>query len=286
MRAPLPPQVAAARDALFEDADRHGPRLGELARRIVPALVLFATLLALTTSIAWREFLVARAPAEAVDLLLVAPVLLALVLLAAAMAPLARIDTYTLLGGGLAFAAAGGLLVRGGDVVLATPFSAVGMLLLGLGAARGVRRTVWTVPILLAAGISDAYSVQGGLTSRLLSEDGGTVLANVVPTLSVDPSLVTSIDLLVLHVPALAGMWLLGLVDVLAIGMLVGLAHTYWQPLRRSILALGTALVAVIAFGSVVPVLPVIGAAWVLAHLPLVVRSMRFSLRRLTYLGG
>jgi hypothetical protein len=35
-----------------------------------------------------------------------------------------------------------------------------------------------------------------------------------------------------------------------------------------------------------VPVLPLLGLAWVLANARLVWRATRFSLRRLTYLGG
>lgn len=284
--AMLPPHVRAARDALFEDADRHGPRWPVLVREIVPAMLLFVVAMGATSNVAWRELVAERIPTSAIDLVLVAPVLVAIVLLAAAMAPLARIATSMLLGAGTAFVAGGALLAHGGQLALATVPSAAGMLLLGLAAARGVHRTIWTVPILVAAGISDAWSVQGGLTSRLLPEGAGASVFDPVPTTSVDPSLVTSLDMLVLHIPSLDGTWLLGLVDVLAMGLLFGLAHVFWQPLRRSVLAIGAALVAVVAMGSVLPVLPVLGAAWVLAHAQLVLRSLRFSLRRLTYLGG
>jgi hypothetical protein len=103
---------------------------------------------------------------------------------------------------------------------------------------------------------------------------------------SVDAGLVTGVDFVLLHMPVLTGMWVLGFVDVVALGLLLGLTHLFWLPLGRTALALGAALVLTAGIGGPVPVLPALGAAWVVANARLVWRATRFSLRRLMYLGG
>jgi hypothetical protein len=162
----------------------------------------------------------------------------------------------------------------------------LGAMLLGIAASRGVRRAVWALPMLLAAGVSDAQSVRIGVTGRLLDDIGGRASEQLQPTLTIAAAQVARVDLLVAHVPAATGTWLLGLVDVVAIGLLLGLAHLFWLPLGRSAAALAIALAIAVMSGVAVPVLPLLGLAWVLANARLVWRSTRFSLRRLVYLGG
>jgi hypothetical protein len=178
--------------------------------------------------------------------------------------------------------------VSRGWIVAATLPAAFAAVLLGVAAARAMRRVVWTLPVLLAAGVSDAHSVDGGVTHRLLHgvATGTSHAVNVAAVLRVPTAMVTRVDLLVLHMPAATGTWLLGMVDVVALGMLLGLAHMYWLPLPRTALALGVALASTVLLGVPVPVLPLLGVAWVLMHARLVWRATRFSLRRLTYLGG
>jgi hypothetical protein len=285
-----PVHVLEARDALFDDADQHGPRWPVLVRRAAPMVLLLPLMLALSAYEPWRDVVAAVSQGTGADVLLVAPVLASIVLLAAALAPLARVRIEPLLGGGAVLLATAAWLVVQGQLVWSTIPGAVGATLLGLAAARVVRRAVWVLPLLLAAGMSDAHSVAMGVTDRLL-EDGvvnGAAGTKVVvePVLSIDPALVARIDLLVLHVPAATGTWLLGLVDVVALAMLLGLAHLYWLSVRRTALALGGALALAVALGGVVPVLPLLGVAWIAVHARLVWRATRFSLRRLTYLGG
>ena len=110
--------------------------------------------------------------------------------------------------------------------------------------------------------------------------------AQIEPVLVVSAASVTLLDYLVLHVPAATGMWVLGLVDVVALGLLLGLTHLFWLPVPRTAIALGAVLVATIGFGIPIPVLPMLGVAWALVHARLVWRSTRFSVRRLLYLGG
>ncbi|MCB0879634.1 MAG: hypothetical protein KDC46_11745 [Thermoleophilia bacterium] len=284
----LPPQLRRACDDLFTDADRHGPRRVALMRRILPAVALLPLAFATTLVEPWRRALVDLVGVDRADVLLVLPVLLAIVIMGAAMAPLARIRTEPLLGGGLVLLAVGAWMVHDGQVAWASMPSAGGALLLGLAAARVVRRAVWALPLLLAAGVSDAHSVAFGVTDRLLddgvqSTSGGHAVS-VSTTIPV--GMVERIDLLVLHVPVASGTWMLGLVDVLAIGMLLGLAHLFWLPLGRTAAALAAAVAVSVMIGGAVPVLPLLGVAWVLANARLVWRSTRFSLRRLTYLGG
>lgn len=275
------------RDELFVDADRHGPRWPALVRRALPALLLLPAALVLSALQPWRSAIIDAATPELSDLVLVAPVLAALVLLATALAPLARVRVEPLLGAGLVLLGIGLWMARDGLLVAATIPTAIGAVMLGVAASRAVRRAVWTLPVLLAAGVSDAQSVQVGVTSRLLDDHvGAPVVEHVQPTLSIAADLVTRVDLLVVHVPAATGTWLLGLVDVVALGMLLGLAHLFWLPLGRTALALGAALVLTVGLGFPVPVLPMLGIVWLLVHIRLVWRSTRFSLRRLTYLGG
>lgn len=282
-----PPAVVAARDALFRDADRHGPRAGTLVRRAAPGLALVPAALAAATWEPLRRIAIGALQPATADLLLVAPMLLALSLLGAALAPLARTHVAPLLGAGTALCGSGAWLVLQGQLAWATVPSAIGAALLGIAAARAVRRAVWALPLLAAAGVSDAHSVAVGVTDRLLDGTAtGVAATDVVPVTSVAPELVQRIDLLVLHVPAASGTWLLGTVDVVAIGMLLGLAHLYWLPLGRTTAAVAFALATAVALGGAVPVLPLLGMAWVAVHARLVWRATRFSLRRLTYLGG
>jgi hypothetical protein len=280
--------VRASCDELFTDADRHGPRAFALAMRVVPALLLVPAALAVASARPVRAWAIDAFTGSVADVVLVAPALVAFVILAAALAPLARTRVEPLLGVGVALLALGAWLVDRGDLVLATVPAAAGGALLGVAAARAVRRAVWALPLLLAAGLSDAHSVAAGVTGRLLADGGvtNTSTERLAPTLSVAPGIVERVDLLVLHVPAATGTWMLGIVDVVALGLLLGLAHLFWLPLGRTAIALGAALVAAVAFDTTVPVLPLLGIAWVLVNARLVWRSTRFSLRRLTYLGG
>jgi hypothetical protein len=283
---PLPAPLQQARDELFADADKHGPRRAALARRLLPAMVLLPAAIAATTFEPWRRWVIERGSTHVADLMLVVPVLVALVVFAAALAPLARGRIEPLLGGGLILLAVGAWLVTGGELVWAGIPSSAGAALVGVAAARAVRRAVWTLPLLLAAGVSDAQSVAFGVTGRLLDGTGGATSVQVAATTQVPAAMVQRIDLLVLHVPVASGTWLLGLVDIVALGMLLGLAHLFWLPLGRTMVALGAALAAAVAIGGAVPVLPLLGFAWLIANAPLVWRSTRFSLRRLMYRGG
>lgn len=280
--------MVAGIDTIFEDADRHGPRWPVLARRLVPAVAAVPTVLAVSCATWWRELVIGAVDPASADVLLVLPVLVVIVWLGAAAAPLARIRTQPLLGVALMLLGCAAWLVRDGTIVLAAVPAAWGAMLLGIAAARAIRRAVWALPLLLAAGLSDAHSVDGGVTHDLLAETsiGAGREVFVVPSLHVLPELVNTVDYLVLHLPAATGTWLLGLVDVIAIGLLLGLTHLYWLPMGRTALALGAGLALTLGAGVPVPVLPMLGIAWVVVHGRLVWRSTRFSMRRLTYLGG
>ena len=284
----LPPVVRAARDELFSDADRHGPRPLRLAMRVVPTMLLVPIALALASARPFRSWAIDAFSGPVADVVLVAPALVAFVFLAAALAPLARTRVEPLLAVGVVLLASGAWLVDRGDLVVGAVPAAYGGAMLGVAAARAVRRAVWALPLVLAAGLSDAHSVAAGVTGHLL-EDGGVTDASterLAPTLSVAPGIVERVDLLVLHVPAATGTWMLGIVDIVALGLLLGLAHLFWLPLGRTAIALGAALVTAVALDTTVPVLPLLGIAWVLVNARLVWRSTRFSLRRLMYLGG
>lgn len=282
----LPPALREQRDHLFRDADQHGPRRPALVRRSLPALVLLPATLLLSAALPWRSLVLDAASAPVADLVLVAPVLASIVVLATAIAPLARMRVEPLLGAGLLLLGITVWLASSGLLVAATAPGTIATLLLGIAGARAVRRAVWTLPMLMAAGISDAQSVEFGITRRLLEGVGVRGGEQVAPVLSVPPDVVAGIDLLVIHVPAATGTWMLGLVDVLAIGLLLGLAHLFWLPLGRTALAISGVLVLTVGLGVALPVLPMLGVAWLLVHARLVWRSTRFSLRRLTYLGG
>lgn len=282
----MPPALQRARDELFTDADRHGPRRAALAKRVLPAAFVLPLAVLVTTIEPWRRWAIGLGSPDRANLALVLPVLVALVLLAASLAPLARGRIEPLVGCGLVLLATGAWLVQGGELVWAGIPSSIGALLIGVASARAVRRAVWALPLLLAAGVSDTHSVAFGVTDRLLGGTDAAPTMQAAATTSVPVSFVERIDLLVLHVPVANGTWLLGLVDVVALGMLLGLAHLFWLPLGRTVVALVLALAAAIVIGGAVPVLPLLGAAWLLANVGLVWRSTRFSLRRLMYLGG
>jgi hypothetical protein len=217
------------------------------------------------------------------------PVLAAVVLLATALAPIARARMEPTLATGLVLLAVSLMFVRDGALVVATGPGVVAAVLLGCVAARAVRRAVWVLPMLLAAAVSDAHSVEQGVTRRLLDDgasSGSGTHAAATAVLQVPAEFVSSVDLFVLHVPAATGTWMLGIVDVVALGLLLGLTHLNWLPLGRTALALGAAVAFTLGASSAVPVLPVLGLAWLLVHARLVWRATRFSLRRLTYLGG
>lgn len=287
MRTRPPAAVAHARDELFHDADRHGPRAGTLVRRAAPVVAFTPIALWAATWEPLRRAAIEAVEPRGADLLLVAPMLLALALLGAALAPLARTRVAPLLGAGIALWASGVWLVLQGQLAWASVPTAVGATLVGVAAARVVRRAVWALPLLAAAGASDAHSVAVGVTGRLLDgTDAGAREASIDAVTRVAPELVQRIDLLVLHVPAATGTWLLGAIDVVAIGMLLGLAHLFWLPLGRTAAAVVLALATAVALGGAVPVLPLLGATWLAVHARLVWRATRFSLRRLTYLGG
>ena len=283
----IPAIVQVARDELFTDADRHGPRAFALAMRVLPALLALPLAIGLMNIRGVRRLAIDAFPGAVADVVLVAPALVALVLLAAAFAPLARTRVEPLVIVGAVLLGLGTWLVSDGMLVIGAVPAAYGAAVLGVAAARAVRRAVWTLPLVLAAGLSDAHSVAAGVTRHLLDGNvAGSASERLEPTLRVAPDLVQRVDLLVVHVPAATGTWMLGLVDVVALGLLLGLAHLFWLPLGRSATALGAALVAAVAFAATVPVLPLLGIAWVLANARLVWRSTRFSLRRLMYLGG
>lgn len=283
----LPPVVRSARDDLFTDADRHGPRAFALAMRVIPALLALPLAIGLMNVRDVRRLAIDACSGAVADVVLVAPALIALVLLAAALAPLARTRVEPLLVGGASLLGLGTWLVATGELVVGAVPAAYGAALLGVAAARAVRRAVWTLPLVLAAGLSDAHSVAAGVTGHLLDgSSSGAAVERLEPTMRVAPELVQRVDLLVLHVPAATGTWMLGLVDVVALGLLLGLAHLFWLPLGRTAIALGAALVVAVALATTVPVLPLLGIAWVLVNARLVWRSTRFSLRRLMYLGG
>jgi len=284
----LPPRLVEQRDRLFGDADRHGPRFSALARRVLPGATLLPLVVWLATWSPWRALVQDVAPASLADAILLVPVLVALVVLAACTAPLARSATAPILAGGALLLALGAGVIHGGEFVAATVPAAYGAVLVGIAAARALRRAVWALPVLLAAGISDAHSVRGGITNDLLSgvTSDSAATERVQAVLRVPASAVAQVDYVVLHIPVATGTWVLGLVDVIALGLLLGLTHLFWQPLGRVGCALAVALVITIGAGSPVPVLPVLGIAWALANARLVWRSTRFSLRRLFYLGG
>ena len=287
MTAESPATVHAARDRLFAAADMHGPRWPALVNRTVPAVLAFSFVQLLASTEPWRRLVIDASGDSGSDLVLVVPVLVAIALLALALAPLARTRIEPLLGSSLLLLGIGVVLVRDGWLVAAAVPSTIGAALLGIAAARAVRRAVWTLPLLIAAGASDAHSVSAGVTSRLLDNAAtGSAVARVEPQLGVAAALVERIDYFVVHVPAATGTWLLGLVDVVAVGLLLGLAHLLWLPTGRTAVALALALSLTIGVGAPVPVLPMLGLAWLLVHARLVWRATRFSLRRLTYLGG
>ncbi|MCW2960386.1 MAG: hypothetical protein JWM90_773 [Thermoleophilia bacterium] len=285
----VPQQVADARDQLFRDADQHGPRAGELARRGLVASLVVPIALALAAWQPWRVFVIDLVPVAVADAALLVPVLASLVLLAALLAPLARMSFLPLIAVTIPLLAASTWLVSIGSIVLAAVPGTLGATILGLAAARALQRAVWALPVLLAAGISDTQSVRGGVTQELLDGAGvGAAVADVTSsaTVRIAPDLVASIDFVVLHIPVASGTWMLGLVDVVALGLLLGLSHLFWLPVTRSAVALGVALVATHLVDTPIAVLPVLGIAWVLVNAPLVWRSTRFSVRRLMYLGG
>jgi hypothetical protein len=225
---------------------------------------------------------------KAADVVLLAPILIAIVALAAACAPLARRDAPTVAGVGLLLLAAHGALITLGMAWAASLPGAVGAVLLGVAGARMVRRIIWTIPILVAGALSDVHGVAVGLTSELVDDVTGVieVRADVGGFLWSGLTSIAPIDLLTLHLPAASGIWLLGLVDVVAVGLLLGLAHLMWTSVLRSAAALAIALVLVVLATQVVPVIPILAASWLLANAPTVWRAARFSLRRLAYLGG
>lgn len=275
----VPAHVRAACDELFTDADRHGPRARELWLRLLAASILMPACILLST-------LLARSAGGVPDVVAVAPTLVGLAGAGLLLAPLARVPAWPLFAAASACLVPASVLVAGGAVVVAAPIASAGVLLLGLAAARLLYRAVWVLPMLFVAGVSDAQSVQGGVTESLLDDSIGAPAAAASVATSMSASAIQSIDYLVLHVPTSSGMWILGLVDVLAIGLLLGLTHLYWQPVARTALALLAALVLTVGLGTPVPVLPALGIAWALANASLVWRSTRFTLRRLTYLGG
>lgn len=275
----VPAHVRTACDELFQDADRHGPRARELWLRLLAAAALLPTCIAAST---W----LARSSSDVADVAAVGPTLIGLAAAGLLLAPLARVPAWPLFAGSVLCIVPAMVLVAGGSLVIAAPISAAGVLLLGLAAARLLYRAVWVLPMLFVAGVSDAQSVQGGVTEALLDGSAGSTTPGGHVATSIAASSVQSIDYLVLHVPTASGMWILGLVDVLALGLLLGLTHLYWQSAVRTALALLAALVLTVGFGAPVPVLPALGLAWVLANASLVWRSTRFTLRRLTYLGG
>ena len=285
--AAVPPALRAAVDALFEDAARHGPRMPALARRIAPAAASFAAVLWLAGWMPWRTVLETTMSARAADVALVGPIFAAVVVFGWALAPLVRVPTIPLVLGGGGCMGLGLLLVHDGLLVVASLPSVFGALLLGVSAARVLQRAVWIVPILAAAAISDIRSVQGGVTDRLLDDvAGGASTQYLDPVFRIAPAALAPVDSFVLHLPAATGTWMLGLVDIVAVGMLLGLCHLQWRPEGRTAFALAGALVVTLLVSTAVPVLPVLGVAWILTNARLVWRATRFTMRRLTYLGG
>ena len=277
-----------ARDEFFQNADRHGPRLPDIIRRSAIASAVLPMVLSVATFTPVRAWLSGELSPRAADLALIAPSLAALLVAAAMLAPLARVSVTPLLVAATCLLVPAVWLTSTGAFIAAMLPLALAGLLIGLAGARTMRRAVWALPVLLAAGISDAQSVRGGVTHDLLGAvDGGPTSHTFTTAItSVDPGLVTGIDYLLLHLPVLSGMWVLGFVDVVAVGLLLGLTHLFWLPVGRTSVAIGLALVLTAGIGGPVPVLPALGAAWLLANARLVWRATRFSMRRLMYLGG
>lgn len=282
----IPEQLRRSLDEIFMDADRHGPRLHRVTLRVAPSVALTALMLWVTMNQSWREFVVENTSQRLSDLILVAPVLAAMMILAAVCAPLVRMRALPVVLMGLALLAISSLMVYQGAVVHATVVALCGALLVGVASARIVRRAVWVLPLLLSAGLSDAHSVASGVTENLLSEVQSTAAQPSVVTSTIDPSMISQLDYMVLHVPVATGIWMLGIVDVVAIGLMLALTHLHWRSVSLSALAITAALILAVSAGTAVPVLPVIGIAWIVTNASLVWNSTRFTVRRVTYLGG
>lgn len=287
---PLGDDLIARVDALFRDADRHGPRSSQLIRRAALPLAALPLAIAVALMPVVRDALMQLAlPVRAADAVLVVPALAMLLAFGGVCAPLSRLATWRVLVPALVLLAGGEWLVARGALVWSTLPLAIGALLLGIAAARTVRRAVWVLPVLLAAGLSDLQSVRSGTTRQLLDHAGtGSTNLHVATHMSasVPADQVAALDAFVLHLPALSSMWLIGLVDIVAIGLLLGLAHLYWLATRRVAAGLLCVLVVAMLLPGGVPVLPLLGVAFVVVNARLVIHSTRFSLRRLLYLGG
>jgi hypothetical protein len=283
--------VRARVEQLFADADQHGPRAVELVRRTIVALLVVLGAVALTASSSWRDAIYAAVGSGRVlDPLLVLPVILAMVVAGTLTAPLVRVPAVPLALVSAVLALTAVLFVGRGMLVVGTVPALLAALAAGTLAARAMRRAVWALPMLLAAGVSDARSVSNGITHALLegaARAGGSAPHTLsAPVLRVPAAAVAQLDYVVIHVPVAHGTWLLGLVDIFAVAVLLGLTYTYWLPQRRTAVALGAVLLGAAALGTTIPMLPLLGAAWVAVHARLVWRSTRFTLRRFTYLGG
>lgn len=276
--AAMAPDLAA----LFRDADQHGPRGGKLITRLVAPVTVLAVACALAVLPAWRTTVAGAVDGDLARIAFVVPVLAGLLLCAAVLAPLVRVGLLRLLVPAAVTASAGVLLVSDGQLLWSSVPLAGAALLVGAAAARAVRRAVWVLPLLLVAALSDAHSVAAGTTRGLLGADrpaAAEVVAAQLPT-RFPPSDVRFIDYVVLHLPSAEGFWMVGLVDIAAISLLLGLSHMYWLPVRRAAPALGAVLAAAAASGATLPLLPLLGVAWLAVNIPLVWRSTVFSVRR------
>jgi len=185
-----------------------------------------------------------------------------------------RLGSFVLLGPLVASAAGIGVLAAGvgasaaGVNGVSDVLKALGALGAGLGLAQTLQRPWWTMPTVLCVTVADVWSVfaQSGVTRTVVEEA---------------PSL---LPLATLQLPlpgASYGQGLaLGVVDVLFIGLFMGVAWGWGFARWRAELGIGAGLALVTAAsiwhdGRPVPALPGIGVAWLLACAPELIRDAR-----------
>lgn len=194
----------------------------------------------------------------------------------------ARLDTMA-----LAVVAVAGLGTSAWLVHLERPlpatFAAIaGATAAGFLVAGSVARVTWLVPLAIAGSLSDARSVAHGTTHALLQAATvrDTVDMSGVAGVRLFASPPTNLDLLVLHLPAISGPWVLGSIDVVVVALFVAATVQFRLSIIRTVIALTTALTVAAIPDHGVAVIPLLSAAYVLVHARPLVRAGSYAWRR------
>ena len=180
-------------------------------------------------------------------------------------------------------------MMRTGHAYAATVAGAIAATSLGWLVAHNVARLMWVVPLGICASASDIHSVYFGFTRNNVLASNTSDLASSVSAESVlhpiQAHAPAVVEMLTVTLPSPGGAWMLGMVDIAFAAVMVSLVRRYELSRLRTGIALACAIACAAAVPQGVPVIPLLTAAFLIAHARPAWRTVRHSLTLLALMA-